>query len=514
MSTRDRLQRFYSVYNPEQLGRIDDILDAYRGDEHLLFSDLVSRYGPEPVEPEPVEPPLGSSAHEEAEPRAAGSSNEPSQREGLSRRQSPSPANPAAVGTTASSQWRTVSAEVPSVITADEQTLAAPADQQALEQETSDQFVERSSKGQRHRSSPLVLTEQNREPPPAETFGDLFDRHALPSADVGSPLALASAERNMRRTAPPTTETFTPHASVVYDDVFSPSRRRLSSRFGQLFTDHRAAAAAGSNPTPAAAASTILRSNSDAMVSLTTAAVYRRDPCSAAGDAARRIVDIAWRNASVGNLAALAARQMGVSPVAASASMQRTSDEPSVSHGLSKSPPLIPSALAAMQRTLNIDEMSSYHVLSSRLGKPGAFPPQQFPSESVARRRAGGLYVSSEEEYRKVGHLESQSGSVFNEELQAHLDSMRTTEQQRQAIRLQKLHTSPLVSKLRAAHSPLIREADNKVSMRSSVVKPTVSSGCCDDDGAIDMICVRCGFICKVVPGREHEAQHSHAHPE
>jgi hypothetical protein len=44
-----RLQRFYSVYNPERIESIPSILDACRGDSADLIAQLVAKYGPEPL---------------------------------------------------------------------------------------------------------------------------------------------------------------------------------------------------------------------------------------------------------------------------------------------------------------------------------------------------------------------------------------------------------------------------------------------------------------------------------
>jgi hypothetical protein len=43
-----RLARFYTAYNPEKLGRIEEFLAAYKGEEEQLFRILVSKYGAEP----------------------------------------------------------------------------------------------------------------------------------------------------------------------------------------------------------------------------------------------------------------------------------------------------------------------------------------------------------------------------------------------------------------------------------------------------------------------------------
>lgn len=48
-----RLARFYTAYNPEKLGRIEEFLAAYKGEEEQLFRILVSKYGAEPPESQP-----------------------------------------------------------------------------------------------------------------------------------------------------------------------------------------------------------------------------------------------------------------------------------------------------------------------------------------------------------------------------------------------------------------------------------------------------------------------------
>lgn len=43
-----RLYRFYEKYNPQKLDRVEEYLNAYRGEEEQLFAILVGKYGPEP----------------------------------------------------------------------------------------------------------------------------------------------------------------------------------------------------------------------------------------------------------------------------------------------------------------------------------------------------------------------------------------------------------------------------------------------------------------------------------
>ncbi|RHY91801.1 hypothetical protein DYB35_005360 [Aphanomyces astaci] len=47
-STRARLERFYSKYNPDKKGEIDGVMEKYKGREASLFEALVRKYGPEP----------------------------------------------------------------------------------------------------------------------------------------------------------------------------------------------------------------------------------------------------------------------------------------------------------------------------------------------------------------------------------------------------------------------------------------------------------------------------------
>jgi hypothetical protein len=46
---RQRLERFYHIYNPSKLSHVEAIMEAYEGREAELFHELVQRYGPEPV---------------------------------------------------------------------------------------------------------------------------------------------------------------------------------------------------------------------------------------------------------------------------------------------------------------------------------------------------------------------------------------------------------------------------------------------------------------------------------
>ncbi|KEG10215.1 hypothetical protein DQ04_04041070 [Trypanosoma grayi] len=45
-----RLYRFYEHYNPQKLSRVEEYLDAYRGEEEQLFAILTGKYGPEPAD--------------------------------------------------------------------------------------------------------------------------------------------------------------------------------------------------------------------------------------------------------------------------------------------------------------------------------------------------------------------------------------------------------------------------------------------------------------------------------
>ncbi|ORC88624.1 uncharacterized protein TM35_000162620 [Trypanosoma theileri] len=55
---RNRLKRFYEVYNPSCLSSVDAILTTYRGREEDIFRVLVDKYGPEPTPQQNVERPL------------------------------------------------------------------------------------------------------------------------------------------------------------------------------------------------------------------------------------------------------------------------------------------------------------------------------------------------------------------------------------------------------------------------------------------------------------------------
>jgi hypothetical protein len=45
---RERVMRFYQVYNPENIDSIDRIIDAFQGNEAAIIAALVKKYGPEP----------------------------------------------------------------------------------------------------------------------------------------------------------------------------------------------------------------------------------------------------------------------------------------------------------------------------------------------------------------------------------------------------------------------------------------------------------------------------------
>ncbi|RNE99275.1 hypothetical protein TraAM80_08273 [Trypanosoma rangeli] len=48
-----RLYRFYKVYNPQKIDRIEEYLTAYKGKEELLIATLTGKYGPEPPDTAP-----------------------------------------------------------------------------------------------------------------------------------------------------------------------------------------------------------------------------------------------------------------------------------------------------------------------------------------------------------------------------------------------------------------------------------------------------------------------------
>ncbi|RNF11569.1 uncharacterized protein Tco025E_06637 [Trypanosoma conorhini] len=48
-----RLYRFYKVYNPQKIDRIDEYIAAHKGQEEILFAILVRKYGPEPQDTAP-----------------------------------------------------------------------------------------------------------------------------------------------------------------------------------------------------------------------------------------------------------------------------------------------------------------------------------------------------------------------------------------------------------------------------------------------------------------------------
>ena len=50
-----RLVKFYQRYNPEKLGRVEEFLGAYKGEEEQLFTILSDKYGPEPNPPSQAE---------------------------------------------------------------------------------------------------------------------------------------------------------------------------------------------------------------------------------------------------------------------------------------------------------------------------------------------------------------------------------------------------------------------------------------------------------------------------
>eukprot|EP00757_Euglenozoa_sp_SAG-D1_P002010 gene2010-12986_t len=49
MSHQERLQRFYSYYDPGRLDDVASILTKYQGQEEAMFQQLVEQYGPEPT---------------------------------------------------------------------------------------------------------------------------------------------------------------------------------------------------------------------------------------------------------------------------------------------------------------------------------------------------------------------------------------------------------------------------------------------------------------------------------
>ncbi len=51
MSFKERLQRFYAVYNPAHQCKVNDILRTYVGNEELMFERIKEKYGADPRDP-------------------------------------------------------------------------------------------------------------------------------------------------------------------------------------------------------------------------------------------------------------------------------------------------------------------------------------------------------------------------------------------------------------------------------------------------------------------------------
>jgi density-regulated protein len=68
MTERERLVRFYKMYNADKIDEIDGVLERFRGKEAQLFKSLVKKYGPEPSADEVLPSPTATKESAAAPP--------------------------------------------------------------------------------------------------------------------------------------------------------------------------------------------------------------------------------------------------------------------------------------------------------------------------------------------------------------------------------------------------------------------------------------------------------------
>jgi hypothetical protein len=564
MPLKARLIRYYQKYNPTHISKIDYILDLYDHDETALFQDLLARYGPEDIDRNDGN--MVSSSEVIRETAAAAAPGPFPSRE----------------------QSRRTSLIAPDAAKDD----PAPAAPQNHQQKLPPPLT---SPSQHSQSDPMAMSSAFFDMPDASSpYHRSESKRRFPDASTASePSASFSLAPLQSR-----------QGDVVYDGAFSPNRRRAPRTLGTLFS-HEVAPGAQPNPydvaaegrwaatgaaTPRDTAGTSAAAGvggsgasrhvatpgstqSDALISDVTSVVYRHDAQLLAKEHARRIVDAAKKNASIGFLAnttslvmqrsaaaemyaqhletlrdpaAYSARAMQIRNQRLGTAQQQQQDPvgaPMVAQALSMRPAVIP-PVRALQSTLNIDEMSSYRALAdyqrsemARLESPDALLQHPRAAAAGGQRSAtseGGLFFESWQAKPLQGKRIAFEGSDGNRQF-----ASGAAEQIKS--RLRAIHTSPLVSMQRArlqaqavksrgyakfdendeqhqqSHHSSDYEQGNVSGHGSGALfhHNTSLDGAAPDNAdlelqPIDMICTECGMVCKIVPGREHEFVHEH----
>lgn len=332
-------------------------------------------------------------------------------------------------------------------------------------------------------------------------------------------------------------------ASVVYDDAFSPNRRRAPQTLGTLFATEQTSDGAADGGSAVAVpngapqhlptngsqrVATPSSTRSDAFVSNASSVVYRRDAEVVSRESARRIVDEARKHANIGFLANTTSLILQRSVAAeAYAHHLETLRDPSLyaqkrggaSPITAASPSRIVPPVRALQSTLNIDEMSSYRALAAQqhhaLERSSSMSALLHPSPSTAvsssSPRAGGLFVPTCDARPLHGKRVTFEGE-WNR-----FDHSSAAEQIRN--RLRAMQTSPLVAMQRARMQREAVKSRGYVQFEPNeridriVQQQPSEPATTDNDGeplAVDMICTECGMVCKIIPGHEHEFIHDH----
>lgn len=446
---KTRLIRYYQKYNPTHISKVDYIMDLYDNDEAALFQDLQARYGPEDTADD-----SSSLAVATAPPADPSSSPAAPRQHYQQQHNSPRLASP---------------------------MLHSQSDTLAMSNATVMDMPDA--------SSPYHRSDSKRRFPSASGGGS--DQQEL--------LSPSHHQQQHQQT------------STVYDGAFSPNRRRAPRTLGTLFSnpsggdvvdtpdrqvwDHPVTQNIEGNAQqqqqpgkPHHYVATPSNTRSDTLISDVTSVVYRHDVNVIAKESARRIVDAAKKNASIGFLANTTSLVMQRSaaaemyaqhletlrnPVSYSSSREMAQHirnqrlgittaaptTPASSHTVHASlppRPPVPTPVRALQSTLNIDEMSSYRALAdyqrnelARLESPEALLQASSYASQRSGEAAGGLFFPSWQAKPLHGKRITFEGDTVSS-ASGGAQRFPTTAAELARSRLRALQTSPLVSMQRA----------------------------------------------------------------
>jgi hypothetical protein len=264
----------------------------------------------------------------------------------------------------------------------------------------------------------------------------------------------------------------------VNDAAFSPSRRRRPTwRFGETLSATHGDFV--SHPSRPVASHSFFLGDQQSVVATATSAVYRHDSAAASRELTGRIIAAARDTVRSGG--GYAAQRAGTVAVQARMAGEQSRAIDAIARGVREPrhdstvpmeravAEIWPDAPLAIQQGINVDDAGSYTAMIRQLGPraTGHFVKTP-PFVRTSGTRAGGLWMSPE-------------------------DLERLQERRGFPLQAAPLHSAP---SSHVANNPI----------------PTNLASDSHTHAAIPMICVRCGFICNIVPGEEAAHQHLHQH--